>query len=532
MVQEKVKEYFGKGKAWWKKTAKKTKIMLAASLLAVLAVIGIVIAVMANQPYEVLFTGLTQDEMSEIITYISDNGVTDYRIEGQDTILVPEAQEAQVKADLIVQGYPNTGYGYSTYLDKVGALTTESERDTLFLLSLQDEIASVVRCFDGVYDARVTITPQEDNTYILDSSKISEASAAVFAVMEEGKTLTDEQVAGIRNYVSRSVKGLTIENIAITDSYGNTYSSDGSGLSDVQDVSQLKMQLEEKVNNNVRTHIMQVLLPIFGEDNVKISVNSVVDVDRRVVESTNYSTEDWAADGSTNGEGIVGSVVYDDTVVRGDAEGDGGTAGTASNSDLNQYVEDELQTNGDEKMVESSGQKDYLVDQENQQVEHVAGTVSDIMVSVTINETAAQKVDLTELYGHIGRAAGISSDMQQDKISVLVAPFYEPETAPAAVPELKSDWMLYAAAGTAVLFLLLLVIILLVFRRHSRRKKVAEGIPDMPPVVPAPSGADIMEMNTQKSMELRKEVRRFAETNPEIAAQMVKNWLKEGDGTE
>ena len=35
-----------------------------------------------------------------------------------------------------------------------------------------------------------------------------------------------------------------------------------------------------------------------------------------------------------------------------------------------------------------------------------------------------------------------------------------------------------------------------------------------------------MEVNTEKSMELRKMVRQFAQNNPEIAAQMVKTWLK------
>ena len=39
-----------------------------------------------------------------------------------------------------------------------------------------------------------------------------------------------------------------------------------------------------------------------------------------------------------------------------------------------------------------------------------------------------------------------------------------------------------------------------------------------------------MEVNTEKSMELRKSVRQFAQNNPEIAAQMVKAWLK-GDET-
>lgn len=43
-------------------------------------------------------------------------------------------------------------------------------------------------------------------------------------------------------------------------------------------------------------------------------------------------------------------------------------------------------------------------------------------------------------------------------------------------------------------------------------------------------GADIMNLQTEKSMELRKDVRKFAEDNPEVAAQMVKSWLREGDG--
>lgn len=38
-----------------------------------------------------------------------------------------------------------------------------------------------------------------------------------------------------------------------------------------------------------------------------------------------------------------------------------------------------------------------------------------------------------------------------------------------------------------------------------------------------------MDMKTEKSLELRRDVRKFAEENPEIAAQMVKNWLREGD---
>ena len=92
--------------------------------------------------------------------------------------------------------------------------------------------------------------------------------------------------------------------------------------------------------------------------------------------------------------------------------------------------------------------------------------------------------------------------------------------------------MLYAALAGLGVFVILLMVVLLIRRRSKRRKKLdgvqtvqrTEEIP-----APAPEGADIMDMKTEKSLELRRDVRKFAEENPEIAAQMVKNWLREGD---
>ena len=80
------------------------------------------------------------------------------------------------------------------------------------------------------------------------------------------------------------------------------------------------------------------------------------------------------------------------------------------------------------------------------------------------------------------------------------------------------------------------MIILLVLRRRrkKRQKQLAEELAAaqaanmaLTPEQPR-EGAVLMEMSTEKSMELRKDVRKFADENPEIAAQMVKSWLREG----
>ena len=42
-------------------------------------------------------------------------------------------------------------------------------------------------------------------------------------------------------------------------------------------------------------------------------------------------------------------------------------------------------------------------------------------------------------------------------------------------------------------------------------------------------GADVMSLQTEKSMELRQDIRQFVEENPEVAAQLLKVWLRGGE---
>lgn len=524
-MKEKAKQFAAEVKSRWQAASKKVKLLLGCSLLSVVVVLVVIALVLANRPYTTLFTDLNQSDQTAILAYFSDNGITDYRVEG-DAILVPENQKESLMAQVLVAGYPSSGYDYGTYLNNVGSLTTESERNQLVLFDLQDYMAAVICNMDGVESADVLLTPGEDHTYVLDSGNTVDASAAVQVTMEDGKTLSDNQVKAIRNLVSHGLSGLNVENVSITDSLGNNYSTD-EDFSDAQDASQLKMQLEEKYNNLIRTRVMQVLLPLYGEDNVRVSVNTVVDLDRSYTDSTDYSLEDWA---QGKDDGIIGTQVWDDSIVRDQGDTTGGVAGTQSNADINTYVENQMQPDGTESAITASGQTDRLVDTTKQQVEHVAGYISDVMVSVTINQAAAGAVEEGDLYSHVGRAAGISAADQQNKISILVSPFYEDQNSVLPAAGLP-PWILYAALGGVALFLVLLLIILLLVRRRRKKKAAeqeeAQGVVVAPP--PAAKQADIMEMQTERSMELRQDIRKFTEENPEIAAQMVRNWLREGD---
>lgn len=546
-MQEKVKGFLNKGKQLWTGAKKRTKILAAAVLVVAAGAIVAVVVASQNQPYATLFTELSQTDMTAITSYLTENGVSDFRIVEDDTIMVPADQEVQLKAQLVSQGYVNSGYAYnySTYLDNVSALTTESERQQLALYELNDSTSAVIRSMEGVKDATVRFTPGEDNTYVLDSGNVVEASAYVKVTMKDGVPLSETMADGIRNLVSSAIQGLKVENVTIVDSYGNTYAPD-DGLGDLEDSAALKLRLEEQVNNTLEKKIMSVLEPVYGAENVSVSVNSIVDVDKVYTDSTNYSTEDWAADGSTNGEGIIGQKIYDNRLEADENGTAGGTVGTDTNADIPTYPENEGEMEPGNGVVSSTGQTNFLVDEENKQVQRVGGTIADVMVSVTINEAVSGGVDVDDLYPHVARAAGITTADQMEKVHILIAPFNTGDNTPVDTDEdtttqdglLVDSWILYAALGGLVLFVLILVLVLLLIRRHRRKKAAAlaaeleQSGEMLQEAAPTPEGADIMEMQTEKSMELRKDVRKFAEENPEIAAQMVRNWLKEGESME
>ena len=116
-------------------------------------------------------------------------------------------------------------------------------------------------------------------------------------------------------------------------------------------------------------------------------------------------------------------------------------------------------------------------------------------------------------------------------------------TGPGGIFSMENSWILYAAIGGLVLFVILLILILLLARRRKKKRLAQQQILEeemlaaqaaaeaaaIIAAAPPTGGADIMEVNTEKSMELRKTVRQFAQNNPEIAAQMVKAWLKGDD---
>ena len=612
---DRIRETWANIRAFWVGLSRRTKNFILFVLAVALIVIGALIVRNMNHRYAVLFTDLSAEDLTQVVNYLTTNNITDYKIENNNRVLVPEGQESRLKMNILLEGYPTSGFGYQMYLSNIGSLSSDADRQILWQADLQDRLAACISYIPGVRSAKVFITLGEDRRYILSTDDVVNASASVMVDMSGNRTLTDQQANAIRMLVRRAVQGLEIDNVDIVDSSGNTYTGETDSMN-ANDSAQLKLALESQVNAYIRNNVLRVLNDMFGEGNCSVSVSSTVNVNRTYEDAIVYEEPTWAQNGSTEGRGIIGRRLWGNSIVRDDGTGAGGTVGTTTNADLNEYVVNQSDLTGNEREINTSGEVDYNVTQYHRQTEYPIGVVEDVMVSVAINsevigETPPNMDTLTQV---IARAANIAAQTEGDRIAIMMYPFYvtpptpEEPTVIELLPGLSvPGWVLYAAVAGLILFVILVIIILLIRRsmrkrREQRRQEreaaearaaelalqqpkqvavivredgsveqVPEGTPgaimvDMPaPVVDengvitmptleqaveqseavqeavaeatgeAPpeeeketEGADLMEINSEEDMELRKKVRIFVEENPSIAAQMLKSWIRGG----
>ena len=547
-VKEKAKAFLSKAKERLKKISKKVWLVIAAVLVALIVVIAVVLT-LNKQDYAVLVTQVSDTEASNILNFLSEQGVTNYRVEDGNTVMVPAGQEASLKARILMANLNKTG---NYYMENIGTFSTSEERMYAKLRDLEESMEATIRNFPNVVDADVYITPGENRAYILDSGNVVEATAAVSLTMIEGTMLDDGQAQAIRDLVAHGVQGLKIESVSITDKVGNIYLTE-----DVinGDISALKIQLQQGMENHIRTNVMNVLTPFFGEDNVRVGVTCEVEVNRTTEERNETYLPEYAQNGSTNGEGIVGSKREEGYIARPGDGTIGGVVGTESNSDLLENVEAGLNVRDGDTGIYGSNQIDYDNSHSTINIDNNGAVkMTDCSVAVSINARAAGDFNVTDIQQLVARAAGITGEIDpvtgeeilDGKIKVLAMNFFDPNAgSPPDVVDGEGRrvpmWVLIAAGAGLLLFVILLVILLLLRRKkqkkqeeeEARRQEEADALLRMAGLDPAggvsESGADVMDLEMERSMELRKDIRQFVSDNPEIAAQMIRTWLRGGD---
>ncbi len=554
MNKEKLQGYFEQVKTALGKISKKIWIIIGVTVAAL--AIGIVIF-LNTRPYATLIAGATNEEAGAVLGWLQEQGITNYRMEGTGTILVPEGQAASLKARLLVDQYSQANATPTGYFEQVSALSTQADRNRAWLMELQSRMEQTICQFPEVRSATVTINLGEDRGYVLDSNNVVEASAGVILTMQRGKALTDAQANAIRNYVAYSVAGLKVESVSLEDTEGNDYSGQSTGVGTAAASSALKIKLERQIRADFEKQILQALTPIYGENNVSVAVTVEVELGDKTINDYKVTLPQFAEDGSTEGRGIPGKQFYTYQFLTPDEGAVGGLVGTPSNSELPTYVDPgdaqaELQS-----ILEERHETEYDNSKTQTQMVITAGTLTKVTATVGIDAKDCPNADLDAILRGSATAIGLVAPLELENgmteqqylsryITVIHDEFNEPvvpEPEPSGWEALGIPLWVVIAAGAGLLVFAIVLTIILLLRGKKRKKQEAEqrAVEELLAVAMPqqtedgvqldengePVGADVMDLHTERSMELRQSIRDYVDENMEVAALLIKSWLKE-----
>lgn len=117
------------------------RVKIISGVVAVLIIAGAVTAavILNHKDYVPLFSEVSQDEASEIVAKLQDDGA-DYRYEGGGTILVEKSQADSIRAQLVYEGYPSSGFTYDVFTENAGAWPRIQNNRLISSMSFKTEL--------------------------------------------------------------------------------------------------------------------------------------------------------------------------------------------------------------------------------------------------------------------------------------------------------------------------------------------------------------------------------------------------------
>ncbi|MCI8837386.1 MAG: flagellar M-ring protein FliF [Hungatella sp.] len=520
-----------------------------------------------DSDYSTLFTGLSQDEAREVVGLLQDEGI-DYRYNINDgAIRVPESTVEQTRVNLLSRGYPKSGFAYDMYLNNTGLMTTESDKKLITRYELQDRLGATIRMFEGVQDAKVTITEGADALYAWEDTSSADASASVMITMRGGSTLTADKAQAVKNLISHAVKGMNFTNVAVFDAETMMeVNGSGDGSSSSSSATDLA-SLTSLVESNIAANVRRVLEQLYGSGNVAVSVKGTLNMERLIQESTQYSTPEKIDENDK-----TGLLEREDVTSEGSQAANqnaGGLVGADANADVPRYTNEDGTAATADQYSNYTASREWLFNVLKEQRQIDPGILEDTSIGVVVITDRTDTPTQEQLIRLVANSAGIPVETAADKITVIrdsgvVTDVPTPPDKPVSggvvnvIQSLPLPILIAIAAG--VLLLILLVVLLLLRSRKRRKSQVVmegdefidgdalsaddliggeDGLAvaeEGAGVTALPGGVDeedeftkneeIMNLRMQRSLRLKQNIGDFVDQNPQIAAKLVQSWLR------
>ena len=425
--------------------------------------------------------------------------------------------------------------------DKGDFTSTKEDKKIRLSRAINGELSRLIRRIDGVDNASVFISIPEQTMF---TSMQKPVTATVQITLDKDATKLDQiKVKAITNLLLGSVTGLTAENIAITDTNGNTYHS-------IMDAEDEMLQRLEENDKYMTTKVNQQLDRLIGQGNYVATVSTflrqapvekyTIDYDpNRKASVSEQSFREGLGDQTSDSNKNVNAVsVY---------LPNGLPNGTANSNQNRNYSRTATET-----------QYGVTKTQTNEYIK--PGVVEDISIAVTLDKNALPaNTTLEELKELIAKAA--SPKVSADNVSIAFSDSTDPYLAsdkPSNLPkpdETGNPWWLAVALSAIGLVIVFKAVsnkvqqIQEANRREveqlrqraaeqeqqlsdinqraaqltERQSELAQGLVDQQQrgAIPQQNPAQLADTLSNLSAEL-------ANTNDEEAGEKIKSWIEQG----
>ncbi len=502
----------GKGiKDTWSNLRRPQRLAVISGGVIVLVLLLILTFTSTRGPaYETLWSNLDPVDAGTIVSELEKQGVP-YRLsDGGKTIKIPSDQVHRTRLNLATMGLPSSGVVGFESMGSSGIWSTDFERKVQYVRALSGELTRTIQAVSGVEEARVHIVLPEQSVFV---SQRRPATAAVLVKTRPGQELASGSVRGIVNLVSRSVEGLSPENVTVVDASGKLLSQDLSYSRPEEDdlPPNSILELTSNTERELERRLLALLSPVLGPGNVVCQVRTELNMDRVKITDTTFESEP---------PGVLRSTQETSETYQGTGSMPGGQAGGL---DIPSYA---TPGQGESQYQRTDSLRNYEVNQKITETMITPGSIKRLSVAVVINKELdeAAKDVISET---VSAALGLDP-ARQDQISVTGIFFDTSLTqrideSLAPVTEQFPRVYVYAIAAAAAL-IAGTVIIFITRRRRRDQAEISYPLPQAAPQTASSISPELMAR--QRS---RENVERLARTDPQIVATLVKSWLLEDE---
>lgn len=231
--------------------------------------------------YKPVFGARERVAASDMMSVLEAEAIP-YRVHPESgQVMVPAGELGKVRMLLAAKGVTAQLPAGLELMDRNDPLgVSQFVQDVRFRRGLEGELAQSILTMDVIASARVHLAIAKSSSFVAGAG--DQSSASVVVAVKPGRTLSNEQIAAIVNMVSSSVANLNPSRVSLVDQAGN-YLSSRVDLSDGYDglaQGQGDNSAAKRYTDEVRSNVNELLAPVLGANNFKLSVTADVDNDK------------------------------------------------------------------------------------------------------------------------------------------------------------------------------------------------------------------------------------------------------------